>query len=111
MYFSELYYLEKLNDFINLDLNINDIQLNNNFFYYYKKNPLHFIILKEMEENIRIAFNSLPSNIRFLLNYYVIENDNLLNLCIQYQINLLDLSLYIEYSLDLLKYHFLDLYS
>lgn len=109
MYFDKTYYLNKLNDFNNLNLDIDNINLDSSFYYEYDRSPLKVLIKKEAFSNIQKAFNKLHPNIKYLLNDYIIENNNLIYLAKKHNIKLLDLALYVEQSLDLLKYLYLEL--
>lgn len=109
MYFDKTYYLNKLNDFNNLNLDIDNINLDSSFYYEYDRSPLKVLIKKEAFLNIQKAFNKLHPNIKYLLNDYIIENNNLIYLAKKHNIKLLDLALYVEQSLDLLKYLYLEL--
>jgi len=109
MYFDKNYYLERLNDFNNLNLNINNMILNSYFYYEYERSPLNVLIKKENFLNIQKAFNKLSPNIKYLLSDYIIDDNNLLDIAIKHNIKLLDLANYVEFSLDLLKYLYLEL--
>lgn len=101
--FEKDYYIDKLKDFTDLKLNIKDVYLENSFYYKYEKDAVSILIEKEVKSIIVDIFNSLHPNIKFLINDYIINENNLLNLAKLFNIKLLDLSYYVECSLNLLK--------
>ena len=101
--FDKNYYIDKLKDFTDLKLNVNNIYLENSFYYIYEKDALSILIEKVVKTTIVDIFNSLHPNIKFLINDYIINENNLLNLAKLFNLKLLDLSYYVECSLNLLK--------
>ncbi len=109
--FDNEYYLEKLNDFTNMNLGMQNFKLISSFCYDYNKHILYSLSQKEEFIAIINAFNSLHPNIKYLINYYIIEENNLLDIALKYKIKLLDLADYVEFSLGLLRNLYFEQYN
>ncbi|MCM1053500.1 MAG: hypothetical protein NC483_05965 [Ruminococcus sp.] len=109
--FENDYYLEKLKDLMVMELDVENFKLVSSFFYDHNRCILNSLCQMEEFMSIIKAFNSLHPNIKYLLNYYIIENNNLLDIAIKYNIKLLDLALYIEFSLGLLRNLYFEQYN